>query len=146
MGIDLPSTESAIYRIGPIEREGVHSAIADIADVFGQGRVDGNVSAHTLKWCHSELTHAFARVISAVQPSAVRGGIERRRILNRVEEYLSIDSLAPLRMDAVCLAAGTTSNWLPAPEGTFSLYIRAYWPDKEIVEGSWKTPVVEMVK
>jgi hypothetical protein len=37
------------------------------------------------------------------------------------------------------------SNWLPAPEGTFSLYIRAYWPDKAIVDGSWKPPVIERV-
>ena len=35
------------------------------------------------------------------------------------------------------------SNWLPAPEGTFSLYIRAYWRDKAIVDGSWKPPVIE---
>ena len=37
------------------------------------------------------------------------------------------------------------NNWLPAPEGTFSLYIRAYWPDKAIVDGSWKPPVIERV-
>jgi len=32
------------------------------------------------------------------------------------------------------------TNWLPAPEGTFSLFIRAYWPDKEIVDGTWVPP------
>jgi uncharacterized protein DUF1214 len=25
------------------------------------------------------------------------------------------------------------SNWLPAPEGPFSLYIRAYWADKAVL-------------
>jgi hypothetical protein len=25
----------------------------------------------------------------------------------------------------------------PAPDGKFSLYIRAYWPDKAIIDGSW---------
>jgi hypothetical protein len=34
------------------------------------------------------------------------------------------------------------SNWLPAPEGTFSLYIRAYWGKKPILDGSWKPPQV----
>jgi hypothetical protein len=34
------------------------------------------------------------------------------------------------------------SNWLPAPEGTFSLYIRAYWADESIIDGQWKPPVV----
>ncbi|MBU8975754.1 DUF1214 domain-containing protein [Lysobacter sp. MMG2] len=27
------------------------------------------------------------------------------------------------------------SNWLPAPEDEFSLYIRAYWPDAPITKG-----------
>ena len=35
------------------------------------------------------------------------------------------------------------SNWLPAPNGTFSLYIRAYWPDKAILDGTWQPPTVE---
>jgi len=38
------------------------------------------------------------------------------------------------------------SNWLPAPEGTFSLYIRAYWADKAILDGTWQPPTVTMVK
>ncbi len=37
------------------------------------------------------------------------------------------------------------SNWLPAPEGVFSLYLRAYWPDKSILDGSWSPPNVEKV-
>lgn len=35
------------------------------------------------------------------------------------------------------------SNWLPAPQGTFSLYIRAYWGKEGILDGSWKPPVVK---
>jgi hypothetical protein len=38
------------------------------------------------------------------------------------------------------------SNWLPAPEGTFSLYIRAYWGKQAILDGSWKPPTIQMVK
>jgi len=38
------------------------------------------------------------------------------------------------------------SNWLPAPNGTFSLYIRAYWADKTILDGTWMPPNVEKVK
>jgi hypothetical protein len=34
------------------------------------------------------------------------------------------------------------SNWLPAPDGTFSLYIRAYWGKQAILDGSWKPPVI----
>ena len=38
------------------------------------------------------------------------------------------------------------NNWLPAPDGTFSLYIRAYWPEKAILDGTWTPPIVEKVK
>ncbi|MBB4351033.1 DUF1254 domain-containing protein [Aliirhizobium cellulosilyticum] len=34
------------------------------------------------------------------------------------------------------------TNWLPAPAGDFSLYLRAYWPKIEIVDGSWTPPSV----
>ena len=38
------------------------------------------------------------------------------------------------------------SNWLPAPNGTFSLYIRAYWSDKAVLDGTWQPPTIAMVK
>jgi hypothetical protein len=37
------------------------------------------------------------------------------------------------------------SNWLPAPNGRFSLYIRAYWGKEGILDGSWKPPVIRKV-
>jgi len=39
------------------------------------------------------------------------------------------------------------SNWLPAPgDGTFSLYIRCYWAEQAILDGTWLPPQVEKVK
>lgn len=35
------------------------------------------------------------------------------------------------------------NNWLPAPDGAFSLYIRAYWGKEGILDGSWKPPVIK---
>jgi hypothetical protein len=37
------------------------------------------------------------------------------------------------------------NDWLPAPEGTFSLFMRAYWGEKAILDGSWKPPAIEKV-
>ncbi len=34
------------------------------------------------------------------------------------------------------------ANWLPAPKGDFSLYVRAYWPKAEVLDGSWTPPAV----
>jgi hypothetical protein len=39
--------------------------------------------------------------------------------------------------------AGKEVNWLPAPRGPFSLYMRAYWGKQPILDGSWKPPVVK---
>ncbi|GGP18843.1 DUF1254 domain-containing protein [Silvimonas iriomotensis] len=38
------------------------------------------------------------------------------------------------------------ANWLPAPAGAFSLYIRAYWGKEPILDGSWKPPVIRKVQ
>jgi hypothetical protein len=38
------------------------------------------------------------------------------------------------------------SNWVPAPQEEFSLYIRCYWPKKEILDGTWLPPKVEPMK
>ena len=37
------------------------------------------------------------------------------------------------------------SNWLPAPAGNFSIWIRAYWPDQAILDGTWKPPVIKVM-
>jgi hypothetical protein len=34
------------------------------------------------------------------------------------------------------------TNWVPAPEGDFSLYMRAYWADKAVIDGTWSPPNV----
>jgi hypothetical protein len=34
------------------------------------------------------------------------------------------------------------SNWLPAPNGHFSLYVRAYWGKQPILDGSWQPPKI----
>ncbi|HEY6521824.1 MAG TPA: DUF1254 domain-containing protein [Roseiarcus sp.] len=51
---------------------------------------------------------------------------------------------------SLTLYAGKTSpgadreaNWIPAPEGTFSLFMRAYWGDEPILDGSWQPPKIE---
>lgn len=38
------------------------------------------------------------------------------------------------------------SNWLPAPVGNFSIWLRAYRPDQTILDGTWKPPVIPAVQ
>ena len=64
---------------------------------------------------------------------------------NKTLKYNADGSLT-LYAGATSPGADKESNWLPAPEGTFSLYIRAYWADKAILDGTWQPPTIAMVK
>jgi len=37
---------------------------------------------------------------------------------------------------------GWESNWLPAPTGSFNVFLRAYWPKPEILDGTWTPPAI----
>lgn len=37
------------------------------------------------------------------------------------------------------------ANWLPAPEGPFSMMMRLYWPKAAALDGSWKAPPLKRV-
>ena len=38
------------------------------------------------------------------------------------------------------------SNWLPAPDGEFSVTLRIYWPDEFALNGKWLPPAVKRLK
>lgn len=65
---------------------------------------------------------------------------------NKSLQYNADGSLT-LHVQASAPADNLRSNWLPAPKnGDFTLYIRSYWPDKTILDGTWTPPGVERVK
>ena len=35
------------------------------------------------------------------------------------------------------------SNWLPSPKDSFNLFMRLYWPSKEILDDKWEPTKVE---
>lgn len=65
---------------------------------------------------------------------------------NRELKYESDGSLV-IYVGNVPPSAERLSNWIPAPAGKFSLYLRAYWPEPSIVDGHWTPPpVVEVAR
>ena len=57
------------------------------------------------------------------------------------------DGTLTLYVQAENPGADKEANWLPAPnDAPFSLYIRAYWPKPETLNGTWTPPPVERVK
>jgi hypothetical protein len=60
---------------------------------------------------------------------------------NKTLQYNADGSLT-LYVQAEPPADEKRSNWLPAPESDFSLYLRAYWPQAAITNGTWTPPAV----
>ena len=56
------------------------------------------------------------------------------------------DGSLTLYAGATSPGADKESNWLPAPDGKFSLYMRCYWSEQAILDGTWMPPQVELVK
>jgi len=52
------------------------------------------------------------------------------------------DSSLTLHVGAKSPGPDREPNWLPSPNGHFSLYIRAYWGHERILDGSWKPPII----
>ena len=61
---------------------------------------------------------------------------------------LQRNSDGSLTLDAGAKAPdkGKESNWLPAPNGPFSLYIRAYWGKQPILDGSGQLPKIQLIE
>jgi hypothetical protein len=53
------------------------------------------------------------------------------------------DGALTLYVQAEAPAEHLRGNWLPAPrDGDFSLYVRAYWPQPAVTDGTWTPPAV----
>jgi hypothetical protein len=59
---------------------------------------------------------------------------------------LGHDGSLTLYVQSTSPGADKEANWLPAPKDVFSLYIRAYWPKRELTERLWTPPRVEKTK
>jgi hypothetical protein len=54
------------------------------------------------------------------------------------------DGSLTIYVQADAPAEAQRANWLPAPKGEdFSLFIRAYWPQTAVIDGSWAPPPVQ---
>jgi len=42
--------------------------------------------------------------------------------------------------------AGHKANWLPTPSGAFMLWLRAYEPERSVLDGTWQPPAIRRVK
>jgi hypothetical protein len=70
-----------------------------------------------------------------------------RYSLGTKNKHLQFGDDGSLTLTVVAAAPndGQLANWIPAPDGEFSLYLRAYWPDDAVLTGEWTPPPVRLV-
>jgi len=73
----------------------------------------------------------------------VKNPINRFAIGDRDKLKFNSDGSLTLYIQNDSPGKDNESNWLPAPQDSFNLFMRLYWPKKEITDGSWKPPKVE---
>jgi hypothetical protein len=72
--------------------------------------------------------------------------IERYAIGDRDKLRFNPDGSLDLYIQNDSPGQDRESNWLPAPQGDFNLFLRMYWPKPEVLTGTWKPPAVQPVK
>lgn len=63
---------------------------------------------------------------------------------NKDLKYADDGSLT-LYLGAKSPGAEMEANWLPAPNGHFSLILRLYWPEAAVLNGKWQPPEIKKV-
>jgi hypothetical protein len=69
--------------------------------------------------------------------------INRYAIGDRDKLKFDDDGSLPIYVQNQSPGKEKESNWLPAPKDSFNLFMRLYWPKKEIIEGTWKPPQIK---
>jgi hypothetical protein len=73
----------------------------------------------------------------------VKNPINRHAIGDRDSLAFDADGSLTLYVQNESPGRDKESNWLPAPAEGFNLFMRLYWPEKEILDGNWKPPQVQ---
>jgi len=72
--------------------------------------------------------------------------IHRYAIGDRDKLKFDADGSLPIYVQRASPGRDKESNWLPAPDDSFSLFMRLYWPKEEILNGKWAIPAVQRVR
>ncbi len=72
----------------------------------------------------------------------IKNPINRHAIGDRDNLKFAADGSLTLYIQNESPGKDKESNWLPAPKDAFNLFMRLYWPKKEILDGSWKPPEI----
>lgn len=116
-----------------------------LTDSSGQP-LNGNGGRYTLRFAPGQLPP-----VNAFWSITMYDAKTKLLVANPIERYLINSPMLPkLRKDKdgsitiyvqyASPGPGKQANWLPAPNGPFSMVMRLYWPKPEAFDGSWTNP------
>lgn len=122
--------------------------------MYWRTQVDG--AGHALSGEHNYILRFPAGGLPPVDAfwSLTMADAHERFVANPISRYCvgnrsGLESNADGSVDIYLQNAapeGGKSNWLPAPTGTFRLWLRAYMPGPPILDGTYSVPPVVLVK
>ena len=110
--------------------------------------LDGSKARYTLHFNKGEFPPVDAfwslTMYDLPQQLLVKNPINRYLINSPMLPDLKLDSEGGLTIYIQSDSPGedNESNWLPAPKAPFMLAMRYYLPKPELIEGTWKSPLV----
>ncbi len=117
-------------------------------DGAGQ-KLDGSKNRYALRFTPGQLppVNSFWSLTLYEQPASLLSA-------NSLDRYLinspmlpdlkrDVDGGLTLYIQHASPGKDEESNWLPAPNGPFSLIMRLYWPKPEALDGTWKQPMLQ---
>lgn len=138
VGIGANSKEEALYPIYEKDADG--------------RPLDGSTGRYTVHFSGGSFppVNAFWSLTMYALPSQllVRNPINRYLINSPMLPDLKLDADGGLTIYIQSESPGPEkeANWLPAPKGPFMMAARYYWPKPELLDGKWKSPVVQRLK
>jgi hypothetical protein len=135
----------ALYGTGPNRPEDV---IYMAGQVDGEGRPLSGANRYVLTFAEGQTppVNAFWSVVLYDQDGfRAPNRLNRFGIGDQDELNFNADGSLTIYIQRESPGTDQESNWLPAPEGSFNLIMRAYSPGPEVATGEWVPPPMTKV-
>ena len=119
-----------------------------MAPLDAEGKPFSGASRYVLHFAKEELPPAdafWSLTMYGADQFFVANPIDRLAIGDRDKLVFNADGSLDLYIQKDNPGADKETNWLPAPEGPFTMNLRLYLPRRAAMEGSWTPPPVKRV-
>jgi hypothetical protein len=140
----LATAKSNIYENRPNETKSMYR------DLDGQGQPLSGANIYTVTFPKGQLppVKGFWSLTLYDEHHFFHPNALNRYSLGTKSKSMKLNADGSLTLYASAKSPGKDkeANWLPAPDGAFSLYLRCYEPEQAVIEGGWRPPNVEKAK